>query len=163
MLKIRDYLPEDGQAVGRLIRDTYGAVNLSFLPEEMRGPYLGPFVHAYSPDPAHQQKIAELIQAPIVFVAELDGNIVGVLRGRVSRLHSLFVDQGHHRQGIGSLLLERFETECREFGAEKITLASTLIAVAFYQKLGFKKTTGVRRGWSFDGERFKWQPMKKVL
>ena len=48
-------------------------------------------------------------------------------------------------------------------GGEVIRLASTLYAVSFYQKLGYKKSTGVRTGWSFEGENFKWQPMKKSL
>jgi hypothetical protein len=38
-----------------------------------------------------------------------------------------------------------------------------LYAVPFYQKLGYKKSTGVRAGWSFAGQDFKWQPMKKIL
>lgn len=163
MVTIRKYSPKDASPVGRLICDTYGQINLAFLPEKERGPYLGPFQHAYSKDPTHQAQIADLIDAPMVFVAEEDDQIIGVLRGSVGRLHSLFVDQTQHQKGIGSKLHEKFETECRKQGAEKITLASTLYAVPFYSKLGYKKSTGVRHGWSFDGEGFKWQPMKKVL
>ena len=68
-----------------------------------------------------------------------------------------------HNQGIGTLLVEQFEQACLELGGEVIRLASTMHAIPFYQKLGYKKSTGVRAGWSFDGEDFKWQPMKKSL
>ena len=40
---------------------------------------------------------------------------------------------------------------------------STLYAVPFYTKLGYKKTTGVRAAWSFEGTGLLYQPMKKVL
>jgi GNAT superfamily N-acetyltransferase len=163
LLTICNYTPDDSAAVGLLIAETYGQINLSFLPEDQRGPYLGPFQHANSTKREDQQEIANLIQAPIVLVAKEEGKIVGVLRGRSGRLHSLFVDQRHHRRGIGRQLMEVFEDECRKLGAERITLASSLFAVPFYASLGYKKSTGVRKGWSFDGEGFKWQPMKKVL
>jgi GNAT superfamily N-acetyltransferase len=104
-----------------------------------------------------------LIEAPLVYVAEHNGRLVGLLRGSPGRLHSLFVDQSQFNKGIGRKLLNHFEQACKEVGVEKITLASTLYAVPFYQKMGYKKSTGVRRGWSFDGEGFLWQPMKKVL
>ena len=44
-----------------------------------------------------------------------------------------------------------------------IRLASTLYAVPFYTRMGYKKSTGVRNGWSFEGSGFQYQPMKKVL
>lgn len=164
MIKIRPYQKTDAQAIGRLIADTYGDYNLSFLPEEERGPYLGPFQHARSPDKAHQEEIARTLEAALILVAEDEnGEVVGVLRGRKDRLHSLFVRGDRHRQGIGRTLVERFEQECIALGGEVIRLASTLYAVPFYQKLGYKKSTGVRRGWSFQGADLKWQPMKKVL
>jgi GNAT superfamily N-acetyltransferase len=164
MTKIRRYHESDSQAVGILIADTYSEYNLSFVPQAERGPYLGPFQHARSQDQSHQEEIARTVSAPLVFVAEdNDGEILGVLRGRKDRLHSLFVRGDHHRQGIGRTLVERFEQECQQQGGDVIRLASTLYAVPFYQRLGYKKSTGVRRGWSFEGAGLKWQPMKKIL
>ncbi len=86
-----------------------------------------------------------------------------LLRGSPGRLHSLFVAGERHRRGIGRRLMDAFEDECRRRGAEKITMASTLYAVPFYQSLGYKKSTGVRRMRSFEGEGLPYQPMKKVL
>ncbi len=164
MIKIRAYQPADAQSIGLLIAETYGNYNLSYLAVEERGPYLGPFQHTGSADPEHQAAIARIIQAPTLLVAEnAQGQVVGVLRGSPERLHSLFTRPDHHRQGIGRMLLTTFEKECEASGGQAIRLAATFYAVPFYQALGYKKSTGVRKGWSFDGPGFKWQPMKKVL
>ncbi len=99
----------------------------------------------------------------MIFVAEDEGEIVGVLRCRPGRLQSLFVRGDHHRQGIGRMLVERCEDECARRGSTVIHLAATLYAIPFYQAVGYKKSTGVRNCWSFDGRGMKYQPMKKDL
>jgi len=40
---------------------------------------------------------------------------------------------------------------------------ATLFAVPFYQAMGFKKSTGMRKMKSFEGEGLPYQPMKKIL
>jgi GNAT superfamily N-acetyltransferase len=164
MFKIRPYQTSDSQIVGQLIADTYCQYNLGFVAPDEQSAYLGPFQHAYSHKKEHREEIVRIIDADIILVAEdADGEILGVLRGKKERLHSLFVRGSHHRQGIGRMLMERFEEICRQSGCQKITMASTLYAVGFYQSLGYKKSTGVRSGWSFDGPGLQWQPMKKTL
>jgi predicted N-acetyltransferase YhbS len=163
MILIRDYAESDAMKVGVLIADTYSEYNLSFASTEQKNAFLGPFQYARSPEISHQDAIAEVIKASMVFVAEKDGKIVGVLRGRKDKLQSLFVRGDVHRQGIGRNLVDRFEQECAKQGSEKIILMSTLYAVPFYQAMGYKKSTGMRRMHSFDGEGLQYQPMKKTL
>jgi len=163
MFTIRHYCEGDAPAVGRLIADTYSAFNLDFALPEARGPFLGPFQYARSPDTAHQEAIAQVIRSEMVFVAEDDGEIVGVLRGRRERLASLFVRSDHHRQGIGRALVERFEQECLRRGTRVIRVAATLYALPFYLAMGYKRSTGVRSGRSFEGRGLPFQPMRKVL
>jgi GNAT superfamily N-acetyltransferase len=163
-IRIRSYQDIDAIPAGKLIAATYRDYNLAFLPPEEQGAYLGPFQFADSMEKAHQEAIADVLQAEMVFVAENEqGEMVGILRGRKDRLHSLFVRGDMHHQGIGSRLMDHFEQACLALGGEVVRLASTLYAVPFYQRLGYKKSTGVRTGWSFAGENFKWQPMKKIL
>ena len=162
MITIRPYRASDAEHVGRLIADTYSEFNLSTASPEERDRLLGPFKHARSAEQSHQEAIARVLSADMVLVAEEDGEIVGVLRGRTDRLQSLFVRGDHHRRGIGRNLVACFEQACREQGASEIRLVATLYAVPFYQAMGYKKTTGVRSGRSFEG-RLDWQPMKKVL
>lgn len=163
MIIIRAYRESDAGCVGKLIADTYSKFNLSFAPPEERSAFLGPFQYADSLERSHQEAIARVIQASMVFVAEKDADVVGVLRGRKDKLQSLFVRGEFHRQGIGRRLVARFEDDCIRQGAVEIRLMATLYAVPFYQALGYKKTTGVRRMKSFDGEGLEYQPMKKVL
>ncbi len=163
MIVIRPYAEEDARDIGILIADTFRAFNLDYAPPDKQELLLGPFRHARSLEDAHRQAIADVIQAPTVLVAQVDNRIVGVLRGSPGRLHSLFVDAGSHGHGIGRDLLERFELACRQQDVSKITLASSLYAVPFYRRLGYKKSTGVRYGRCFDGAGFPTQPMQKSL
>ncbi len=161
---IRPYRKADAESAGKLIAATYSEYNLSFVPPAELGAYLGPFQYADSTDEARQKDIVRVLQAQMIYVAETgQGEIVGILRGRKDRLQSLFVRGDWHHQGIGRRLVEHFEQACLALGGEVIKLSSTLYAVPFYQKLGYKKSTGVRAGWSFDGRDLKWQPMKKSL
>jgi ribosomal protein S18 acetylase RimI-like enzyme len=166
MITIRPFRESDAQQVGILIADTFGDYNLSYASPEDRQLLLGPFRHARSPDPEHQAAIADIIRAAIMLVAEDNKKedsetIVGILRGRPTRLQSLFVAGAYHRQGIGWQLVETFEQECLRQGSTDIRVSSSLYAIGFYTRLGYKKTTGVRSGPCFDGTDFKYQPMRK--
>ena len=163
MTTIRDYRDADAASVGRLIADTYSKFNLSFVPPEQRSLFLGPFHHAESQQEPHQEAIARTIKAAMVFVAEDEGEIVGVLRGRSDKLQSLFVREDYHRWGVGRRLVERFELACEHEGAVEIKVQSTIYAVPFYLAMGYRRTTGIRRMRSFEGMGLRYQPMKKVL
>ena len=161
---IRNYNENtDAQAVGVLIAETYRKYNLDFASPEEQEKLLGPFRYAWSTDPIHRDAIAKVLRTQMIFVADDDRQIVGVLRCRPGRLQSLFVRQDNHRQGIGRRLVERCEKYCASQGSVDIRLASTLYTVPFYTALGYKKSTGIREGWSFDGEGLKYQPMKKLI
>jgi GNAT superfamily N-acetyltransferase len=167
MLLIRDYQEaSDASAVGRLIADTFSEFNLTFAPTEERNLYLGPFQHARSLESADQAEIARLIRAEMVYVAEDDGEIVGVLRGnkpRYGRILSLYVRGEYQWHGIGRKLVERFEQDCLWEAIRQVRLASTLYALPFYLKLGYKRSTGVRTSFSFEGRGLVYQPMKKDI
>ena len=163
MVTIRRYEESDAERVGRLIADTYGEFNLSFLPPDERGPFLGPFQHARSPEQGHREAIRGVVRASMVYVAEDRGEIVGVLRGRKERLASLFVRAEYHRQGIGRALVEQFEEESMRQGITVVRVAATLYAVPFYLAMGYKKSRGAHTGWSFEGRGLPVQPMRKVL
>ena len=163
MISIRAYRESDAESVGCLIADTYGEYNLDFATPEEKVKLLGPFHFARSTDETHRAAIAQAISASMVFVAKDDGQIVGVIRARTERIQSLFVRGDYHRRGIGRQLVERCEQECLRQGAKTIKVASMLLAVSFYLVLGYKRTTGIRNGWSFEGTGLRYQPMKKVV
>jgi len=153
----------DAGIVGRLIADTFRSDNLSHLDAATQSEMLGPFRHARSKDPVHQQAVREAILSEIVLVAERQGRIIGVLRGRPTRLGSLFVLGEKQRSGIGRTLVNRFEEEVRRKHGPVLHVAATLNAVPFYKAMGYKRSTGVRSMRIFDGDSFEYQPMRKVL
>jgi len=163
VITIRPYRDGDAESIGQIIAETYSDFSLSFAPPEERGPFLGPFEHAHSPEKGHQEAIARAIRSEVVLVAEDDGVAVGVLRGRTERLASLFVRGDHHRQGIGRRLVGRFEEESIGRGVTVVRVAATLYAIPFYLKMGYKRSTGVRSCSSFEGRGLKVQPMRKIL
>lgn len=160
---IRDYQKSDAQAVGLLIKDTYSEFNLDFVAPDELPLYLGPFAYAGQDDPGRLEDLHAVIQSEVVFVAEVEGQIAGVLRGRLNRLGSLFVAKEYQGRGVGTALVEYFESAVRDQGSQVIRVASSLYAVPFYLKMGYKRSTGVRRGWSFQGHGLPIQPMKKIL
>jgi predicted N-acetyltransferase YhbS len=163
MITIRNYNAEDSVAVGQLIADTYAEFNLAFASPDNRALMMGPFRHAHSADEAHQSAIANILQSPVLLVAETENKIVGVLRGRKERLASLFVHKEFHHHGIGRKLVRAFEAEMRAQNVSVIRVAATLYAFPFYSKLGYQKSTGIRKSWSFEGYGLPVQPMKKIL
>ncbi len=161
---IRNYNEQsDSHAVGILIAETYRKFNLGFASPDEQEKLLGPFRNAWSGEQAHREAIIQVLRTEMIFVADVDGQVIGVLRCRPGRLQSLFVREDYHRLGIGRSLVERCEQECTRRGSRSISLAATLYAVPFYETVGYKKSTGIRNGWSFDGRGLKYQPMKKVL
>jgi GNAT superfamily N-acetyltransferase len=163
MLEIRPYRETDAPKVGMLIADTYREFNLSFASGEQLEAMLGPFYYARSPQPEHRQAIAQVLRTPMGYVAEVDGEIVGVLRGRRERLASLFVGKAFQGRGIGRQLVERFEAESAGSGVPLIRVSATQFAVPFYLKMGYRRSTGLRTSWSFEGYGLPVQPMKKIL
>ncbi len=167
MLAIRNYLEEsDASAVGRLIANTNSAQNQTFAPTEERNHSWEPFLHARSLESGRQAEIARLIRAERVYVAESEGEIVGVLRGTINRwgrLLSLYVLGEYHWYDTGWKLVERFEQDCQWEGIRQVRVAAKPYAVPFYLMLGYRRSTGIRTGFSLDGRGLIYQPMKKVF
>ncbi len=142
MVPVRRYAREDAIHVGVLIADTFGEFNLGAHTADQSAALLGPFVHARSSRLHHREAIASAIEAPSVWVAERDGIVIGVLRGgRSDRrgrtvLSSLFVDRLHHRQGVGTSLVDRFEHEYQAQGVSVFSVAATEQAIPFYLSIG---------------------------
>ncbi len=94
----------------------------------------------------------------IFYVAEENDKIVGYIKGSADRIANLFVKGETHKRGVGKKLVELLEKEAKKQNSKEIKIKSSIYAVPFYQKMGYKKTTGVR---NFHG--LKIQPMKKTL
>lgn len=94
----------------------------------------------------------------IFYVAEENNKIIGYIKGNKDRIANLFVLGNSHKKGVGKKLVGLLEKEAKKQNSKEIKIRSSIYAVPFYQKMGYKKTTGVR-----NFHNLKIQPMKKIL
>jgi len=81
---------------------------------------------------------------------------------QAAKIRAFFVDPGHARRGIGSMLLEHCESEARSFGFSHVELMATLPGAKLYAARGYSGTAVVH----FDvgcGETIEFIPMRKTL
>lgn len=140
MVKIRKYKKGDLIVCANLIRSTYADFCVVGSDKKASKVYMDMY------DVERDCEVVEKIMKGsfIFFVAVEDDRILALVRGKSDRITGLFVDKKYHNRGIGKLLVKRFEKEAIKNGAKKIKIRSSLYGVPFYQKLGFKKTTGIR-------------------
>ncbi|MEK7479144.1 MAG: GNAT family N-acetyltransferase [Patescibacteria group bacterium] len=85
-----------------------------------------------------------------VFVAELDGKVVGTATlmvqqlfahsgGRVGHIENVVTRKGFEGRGIGSRLMERVIEESKVRGCYKIILSSDEKNAGFYKRFGFQE------------------------
>ena len=84
----------------------------------------------------------EMIARNEVFVAELDGQMVGFAaivahEGNDAELDGIFVEPSSWRQGIGTALLLQIEREAAAWGASRLHVIANRNVEAFYNKAGF--------------------------
>jgi putative acetyltransferase len=72
-----------------------------------------------------------------MFVAEVDGTIVGFASLLEDCIRALFIHPDAGRQGVGAALLSSVEEYAAGMGHASLTLSSTLTAVGFYQTHGW--------------------------
>ncbi len=54
-----------------------------------------------------------------------------------AHIRAYYVDPGHARSGLGTLILRRSETEAAKMGFRRLALGATLTAVSFYERHGY--------------------------
>ena len=90
-----------------------------------------------------QELLEKFSKKSIFYVAEEGDKIIGMISGLPNRISSLFVDGTHHGKGIGKRLTEQFEIEAKDNNSNFIKVEASLYAVSFYEKMGYKKTSGI--------------------
>ena len=73
--------------------------------------------------------------------AERDSGVLDP-RSEPAKIRAFFVDPAHARKGIGTMLLEKCESEARRRGFSRVELMSTLPGVRLYSARGY---SGVER------------------
>jgi len=150
-MRILKLQPKDYVESAKLIQRVYKTMNKN----EGSKKAVQSYINRFHPSNPHFHKFGK---APMKFIAEDKGKIVGVLRGKKNSIMTLFVDPKYHRQGVATKLYKKAENIIKK-DYNSIKISSSLYAVPFYKNKGFKKTTGIR-SWKSS---VKFQPMKKLL
>jgi GNAT superfamily N-acetyltransferase len=78
------------------------------------------------------------IQNKDVFVAEIDGEVVGFGQVIRTEVEAVYVSPNHLRAGIGSQILATLEQRARVLGSTYLEVLSSLNAVSFYEESGYR-------------------------
>lgn len=124
-LFIRDFEPDDADQVVEILK--------------LNNQYGFPAV-----DGPEAMKRVKVCSAAIFLVCEMDGKVVGVVRGNYdgSRaiIHQLSVHPQYQRQGVGTALVKGIVKSFQERGAPTASATVTDESLGFWQKMGFRKT-----------------------
>lgn len=101
---------------------------------------------------ARDSFLARMNDDNVMLVAEVDGNVEGVIELKEGRhIAMLFVNPERQKQGIGRALLSAALNEAR---ADSVTVSASLTSVSAYQKYGFEC-----RGETGESAGLVYQPM----
>jgi predicted N-acetyltransferase YhbS len=102
------------------------------------------------PDGITDEQLAGLLRAHTVeraveiralwecFVAEEDGQVVGMIAFSEDEIQNLWVHPGFHRRGIGSALFGTAEAAIREAGQSRMWVRTTGYGRPFYEAMGMR-------------------------
>ena len=155
-MRFRKFKKSDIRQIAKIKNSVFSSFNKSeYFEKEFGSKYLS---HT-NPNKTDQELLeAFKIKDSIFYIAEENDKIFGYIKGRKNRIGNLFILGKTHKKGLGRKLVNLFEKEAKKQNSREIKIHSSIYAVPFYKKMGYKKTTGIR---NFHG--LKVQPMKKVL
>jgi len=89
-------------------------------------------------------------KAAVFFVGEIDGRVVGLVRGVYdgsrALIHQLSVHPDYKGRGIGTTLVREIVGSFNERGAPTVSATITDESLGFWQKVGFRKTKAFLAG-----------------
>lgn len=131
-MRLRKGLLSDMSEIRRLNEQAARYGTLNHYNQAILDQWSGSFLDWYYPTvfTEHQEK-------SITFVMEENQKLIGVGRAIDNEIYFLFVDPEYHGQSIGSRILHELEKEITT-NHKHFTVLSTLNAVSFYQKNGYK-------------------------
>ena len=130
LIEIREFKDQDALEASNLIRKTLSEENSKFYPDSV----IEHMCNEFSP-----KFVVELSKEREFFVAIEKSNIIGTITLIKDYIGTVFVNPDYHGKGIGTKLMETIENLAKERKIENLKLNSSINAVDFYEKLGYKK------------------------
>jgi ribosomal protein S18 acetylase RimI-like enzyme len=129
-MKIRKFRDEDAEKVSHIIRRALNEVNIKDYPKS---------VIVYVSNNNTPSKLIKRSRLRDVYVIVNGDRILGTAGLESNNISSVFVDPTFHGKGIGQRLMRHVEQVAKRRGIDRLTLTSSLTAMGFYEKLGYKK------------------------
>jgi GNAT superfamily N-acetyltransferase len=130
MIEIRKFKDKDALAASNLIKRTLFEENSKFYPKSV----IEYMCNEFSPE-----FLIKLSKDRDFLVATEKSKIIGTITIINDYVGTLFVNPAYHNKGIGTKLMEKIENLAKEKKIQKLRLNSSINAVDFYEKLGYKK------------------------
>jgi predicted N-acetyltransferase YhbS len=128
-LTIRTATEADAAALSAIIRRALREVNAR--------DYEAAIIEAVAANFSREQLLEAIRNRP-VFVAAIDGEIVGTGGLEGTTVRSMFVRPDHERRGIGAALMREIEALAVSRGVDRLVLQSSITAEGFYLRHGFE-------------------------
>jgi N-acetylglutamate synthase-like GNAT family acetyltransferase len=94
-------------------------------------------------DGPEAMKRVKACSAAVFLVFEMDGKVVGVIRGNYdgsrAMIHQLSVHPAYQRRGIGTALVKEIVKKFENLGAPTVSVTILERSLPFFQKVGFRK------------------------
>lgn len=129
-MKIRKFQNKDARKLSYLIRRALNEVNIKDYPKR---------VIVYLSKQNTPSKLIEKSKRRDIYVIADGDTILGTASLENNNVFSVFVNLTYHGKGIGQRLMEHIERVAKNRGIDRLKLPSSLTAVDFYRKLGYKK------------------------
>jgi GNAT superfamily N-acetyltransferase len=121
----------DLQRVSALIQNTLLISNLADYDLEIIGNLQGAF---------STEQLRALAGKRRIYILEEDGILLGTIGLEDDKVYNFFVSPDSQGSGVGGELLDFVENQARVEGRRKLTVDSSLTAVSFYRKKGYRRT-----------------------
>ena len=149
---IRKFEDSDAEPVSHLIKLNYKRLLNQYYPEKI----IIFFIKKNTP-----QTVLERSKNREMFVASDGDKIVGVAALKQEDVKTMFVHPDYQGKGIAKTLMEKIEDIAIREGKERIFADSSLAAVEFYEKIGFRKVNKIVS--TLDGVSFEEIHMEKYM
>jgi N-acetylglutamate synthase-like GNAT family acetyltransferase len=130
LITVRKFRDDDALEASDLIRKTLSEVNSKFYPKSV----IKYMYNEFSP-----KFLIELSKEREFFVAIEKSKIIGTITIIKDYIGTVFVNPENLFKGIGTKLMYNIEDLAKQRKIKKLRLQSSINAVGFYEKLGYKK------------------------
>ncbi|MBU3189941.1 GNAT family N-acetyltransferase [Clostridium bowmanii] len=126
---VRRFKNMDSSNVCEIIKQNLIEINSKDYPEEI----INDMCRLYIPD-----YMIEKAKKRDIYVAELNGEIIGTASYENNIIYTVFVKCSYHKHGVGRKLISFIEDKAKRNLVNSIQISSSLTSLNFYYALGYK-------------------------